>query len=275
MARGAWRSRAAALALPGGALARPSGPAPRRIGVWLTNSPSPLYYDPRRIEKAVAELAESGFTTIYPNVWSRGTTFHRSRHAPMEPALVKPLLPADYQTALGTLSFADGETRQNFSIPITADADTEGEEAEGADGEDDQADDGELARQRAVDPRHLGDGPLVLVAETDDVGADRPHHGRQGAEDAEDAGADHDDGPARGVDRLAVSLQALLLDAHGPVPRTQSVGQGGRADDGEEGQQRERHEQADLGDDLGREDLVVADGPEPQPFGPQVGEDAE
>ena len=59
----------------------------RRIGVWLTNSPSPLYYDARRIDQAVAELADAGFNTLYPNVWSRGTTFHRSRFAPMEPAL--------------------------------------------------------------------------------------------------------------------------------------------------------------------------------------------
>ena len=61
--------------------------ANRRIGVWLTNSPSPLYYDAGRIERAVAELADAGFNTLYPNVWSRGTTFHRSRYAPMEPAL--------------------------------------------------------------------------------------------------------------------------------------------------------------------------------------------
>ncbi len=59
----------------------------RRIGVWLTNSPSPLYYEASRIERAVAELADAGFNTLYPNVWSRGTTFHRSRYAPMEPAL--------------------------------------------------------------------------------------------------------------------------------------------------------------------------------------------
>ncbi|MFM8936007.1 MAG: glycoside hydrolase family 10 protein [Vulcanococcus sp.] len=63
--------------------------APRRLGVWLTNSPSPLYYDPGRIDQAVAELAEAGFNTLYPNVWSRGTTFHRSRWAPMEPALAQ------------------------------------------------------------------------------------------------------------------------------------------------------------------------------------------
>jgi uncharacterized lipoprotein YddW (UPF0748 family) len=61
--------------------------APRRLGVWLTNSPSPLYYDTARIDRAVAELAAAGFNTLYPNVWSRGTTFHRSRWAPIEPAL--------------------------------------------------------------------------------------------------------------------------------------------------------------------------------------------
>ena len=61
----------------------------RRVGVWLTNSPSPLYYEPARLDRAVAELSEAGFNTLYPNVWSRGTTFHRSRWAPMEPALLK------------------------------------------------------------------------------------------------------------------------------------------------------------------------------------------
>ncbi len=64
-----------------------SANANRRLGVWLTNSPSPLYYEARRIDQAVAELAQAGFNTLYPNVWSRGTTFHRSRFAPMEPAL--------------------------------------------------------------------------------------------------------------------------------------------------------------------------------------------
>jgi uncharacterized lipoprotein YddW (UPF0748 family) len=63
--------------------------APNRVGVWLTNSPSPLYYDGGRIDRAVKELADAGFTTLYPNVWSRGATFHRSRWAPMEPALAE------------------------------------------------------------------------------------------------------------------------------------------------------------------------------------------
>jgi uncharacterized lipoprotein YddW (UPF0748 family) len=63
--------------------------AQKRVGVWLTNSPSPLYYDPARLDRAVAELADAGFNTLYPNVWSRGTTFHQSRWAPMEPALAQ------------------------------------------------------------------------------------------------------------------------------------------------------------------------------------------
>ncbi len=63
--------------------------AQQRVGVWLTNTPSPLYYDAVRIDRAVEELAAAGFNTLYPNVWSRGTTFHRSRWAPMEPALQK------------------------------------------------------------------------------------------------------------------------------------------------------------------------------------------
>jgi uncharacterized lipoprotein YddW (UPF0748 family) len=61
----------------------------RRVGVWLTNSPSPLYYDPERIDSAVRELASSGFNTLYPNVWSRGATFHTSRYAPKEPELLR------------------------------------------------------------------------------------------------------------------------------------------------------------------------------------------
>jgi len=69
--------------------ARPALAASERVGVWLTNSPSPLYYDRRRLERAVDELADAGFNTLYPNVWSRGATFHRSRFAPIEPALQK------------------------------------------------------------------------------------------------------------------------------------------------------------------------------------------
>ena len=57
------------------------------MGVWLTNSPSPLYYDRQRIGVAMDELQRAGFTCVIPNVWSRGTTFHQSLFAPVEPPL--------------------------------------------------------------------------------------------------------------------------------------------------------------------------------------------
>ena len=61
----------------------------RTLGVWLTNSPSQLYYDRAEMTRALNELQAAGFNAIYPNVWSRGTTFHRSQFAPVEPALIK------------------------------------------------------------------------------------------------------------------------------------------------------------------------------------------
>jgi uncharacterized lipoprotein YddW (UPF0748 family) len=64
-------------------LGPPALAASQSVGVWLTNSPSPLYYNGSRLDRAVNELAAAGFTTLYPNVWSRGATFHRSRWAPM------------------------------------------------------------------------------------------------------------------------------------------------------------------------------------------------
>ncbi len=67
--------------------ALPALAASQRVGVWLTNSPSRLYYDPALIERAVEQMAAAGVNTLYPNVWSRGTTFHQSRFAPMEPKL--------------------------------------------------------------------------------------------------------------------------------------------------------------------------------------------
>jgi uncharacterized lipoprotein YddW (UPF0748 family) len=67
----------------------PAAANANRVGVWLTNTPSLLYYDADRIDRAVNELADAGFNTLYPNVWSRGTTFHRSRWAPMEPELAQ------------------------------------------------------------------------------------------------------------------------------------------------------------------------------------------
>ena len=61
---------------------------PPVVGVWVTNSPSTLYYKPDQLRKAIKALKKAGFNVIYPNVWSRGTTFHKSRFAPVEPALI-------------------------------------------------------------------------------------------------------------------------------------------------------------------------------------------
>ena len=58
-------------------------------GVWLTNSPSTLYYDRARIGEAMKELQAAGFNRVLPNVWSRGATFHQSAYAPVEPSLRK------------------------------------------------------------------------------------------------------------------------------------------------------------------------------------------
>ena len=57
--------------------------------MWLTNSPSTLYYDRARILGAMKKLQAAGFNRVLPNVWSRGTTFHRSAYAPVEPSLQK------------------------------------------------------------------------------------------------------------------------------------------------------------------------------------------
>ena len=59
------------------------------MGVWLTNSPSKLYYSRERITAALDQLQQAGFNRGVPNGWSRGTTFHQSRFAPVEPPLVK------------------------------------------------------------------------------------------------------------------------------------------------------------------------------------------
>lgn len=66
-----------------------NGSSEHTLGVWITNSPSEVYYSRARIKQVVKELDQAGFNAIYPNVWSRGTTFHRSRFAPTEPNLVQ------------------------------------------------------------------------------------------------------------------------------------------------------------------------------------------
>ena len=50
-------------------------------GVWLTNVASGVLFVPWGIERAINQLAELNFNTIYPVVWNRGYTFYQSRVA--------------------------------------------------------------------------------------------------------------------------------------------------------------------------------------------------
>ena len=98
-AKGTWIRLAAILTVAFNLIqASPVGASPRldealrprkQVGVWLTNSPSPLYYSRSQIRSAMERLKRSEFTRVVPNVWSRGTTFHRSRYAPTEPPLIR------------------------------------------------------------------------------------------------------------------------------------------------------------------------------------------
>lgn len=60
----------------------PSSEAPAKVtelrGVWLTNVASGVLYTPWGINRAIDQLAELKFNTVYPVVWNRGTTFYPS-----------------------------------------------------------------------------------------------------------------------------------------------------------------------------------------------------
>ena len=47
-------------------------------GVWLTNVASGVFYIPWGIDRAINQLANLNFNTIYPVVWNRGYTFYKS-----------------------------------------------------------------------------------------------------------------------------------------------------------------------------------------------------
>lgn len=50
-------------------------------GVWLTNVASAVLYTPWGIDRALRQLAQLKFNTVYPVVWNRGTTFYPSKVA--------------------------------------------------------------------------------------------------------------------------------------------------------------------------------------------------
>lgn len=53
-------------------------------GVWLTNVSSAVMYVPWGLNRALHQLAELNFNTIYPVVWNRGHTFYPSEIAKPE-----------------------------------------------------------------------------------------------------------------------------------------------------------------------------------------------
>lgn len=50
-------------------------------GVWLTNVSSAVLYSPWGINRAIAQLSDLNFNTIYPVAWNRGVTFYPSETA--------------------------------------------------------------------------------------------------------------------------------------------------------------------------------------------------
>jgi uncharacterized lipoprotein YddW (UPF0748 family) len=57
---------------------KPSDPPPEVRGVWITNVNSGVLFMPWAINRALNQLSQLQFNTVYPVVWNRGTTFYRS-----------------------------------------------------------------------------------------------------------------------------------------------------------------------------------------------------
>lgn len=49
-----------------------------RRGVWLTNVASAVLFVPGSVNRAIKQLSELHFNTVYPVVWNRGHTFYPS-----------------------------------------------------------------------------------------------------------------------------------------------------------------------------------------------------
>ncbi|NEP45380.1 MAG: family 10 glycosylhydrolase, partial [Okeania sp. SIO2H7] len=74
----------AAIALstpPPVAIAKTSPQPPEIRGVWIANVASGVLYLPWAIDRALGQLAQLNFNTIYPVVWNRGSTFYPSNVA--------------------------------------------------------------------------------------------------------------------------------------------------------------------------------------------------
>ncbi len=56
-------------------------PAPEIRGVWLTNVSSGVLFSPWGINRAIGQLSQLNFNTVYPVVWNRGYTFYPNKVA--------------------------------------------------------------------------------------------------------------------------------------------------------------------------------------------------
>ena len=57
---------------------RPPEPPAEIRGVWITNVASSVFFAPWGIPRAIHQLADMRFNTLYPVVWNRGQTFYHS-----------------------------------------------------------------------------------------------------------------------------------------------------------------------------------------------------
>lgn len=65
--------------IPSSAASTPSTPASTEIrGVWLTNVSSGVLFSPWGINRAIDQLSQLNFNTVYPVVWNRAHTFYPS-----------------------------------------------------------------------------------------------------------------------------------------------------------------------------------------------------
>ncbi|MEL7143428.1 MAG: family 10 glycosylhydrolase [Cyanobacteria bacterium J06643_4] len=66
------------LSLKASAQPRLSDPPNEIRGVWITNVASSVFFAPWGIPRAIHQLADMRFNTLYPVVWNRGQTFYHS-----------------------------------------------------------------------------------------------------------------------------------------------------------------------------------------------------
>jgi uncharacterized lipoprotein YddW (UPF0748 family) len=78
-------------------------------GVWLTNVSSAVLYSPWGINRAIAQLSDLNFNTIYPVAWNRGVTFYPSDTA-------KEAIGRKQDLFLDTLSFREDTLEEIITL---------------------------------------------------------------------------------------------------------------------------------------------------------------